>query len=265
MKRKKVIIILLIVAILITISLVLPPTRSYIVMKFYSAYESKNSVMHENGFKIDVPSNKEWYPFVITFNTANFGRWSKTDADMSIMYNFAAFDMKTMSSDIFNPQSDKNSSFYGAYALSQPEGYFGYNGDEIDLDEIILTFKYDYRFLVLNDIGCASPIFEVIDTQVTEGVTYLDMDGWTKIDAELKTNAMLHNYSENHTSYIQYGKPQGALDVDFPAIKMYGRLYMKIFEEYNSTVIIYAMSPSIDVIDDCDNDLLKYTKIESLN
>lgn len=265
MKRKKTIIILLIIIALAAISLILPPTRSYIVMSFYSASENSSSVMQQNGFKIDVPSNSEWYPFVITFNPANFGRWSNTGADMSIMYNFAAFDIRNMSSDIFNPESDKHSSFYGAYALNQTEGYFGYNGDKIVIDEIVLTFKYDYKYLVLSDLGCSSPVFEVVDTQIKENITYLDLDGWTQIDAELKTNAMLHNYKENHTSYIQYGKPQGDDNEDFPVVKMYGRLYIRIFEEYNSTVIVYAMSPSMDVINECDNNLLQYTTIESLD
>lgn len=215
MKAKKLKIILVIFVLLFAITLIIPATRSYAIMSIYSANETKHSVMQENGFKINVPSKKGWYPFVITFNTTNFGRWSKTGADMSIMYNFASFDADGMSSDVFDYRSDKHSSFYGAYALSQPRGYFGYKNGQIDLDEIVLTFEYDYKFLVLNDIGCKAPVFEVMDAQITENISYIDIEGWTQIDAVLQTNAMLHTYKENHTSYIQYGKPQEKLTEDF--------------------------------------------------
>lgn len=265
MKHKKLKITILMVVILIAICLILPPTRSYAIMSIYSASENSKSVMHENDFKIKVPSSKGWYPFVMTFNTGNFGRWSGTDADMSIMYNFAEFKLNTLSSDIFNPKSNKHSSFYGAYALQQPSGYFGYNGDEIDIDEIVLTFQYDYKLIVLKDLGCVRPTFQIIDTQITKDVEYLNMDGWTKIDAVMETNAMLHNYTEHHTSYMQYGKPKSQLDEDFPVIKMYGRLYIKAFEEYNSTIIVYVMSPNKDVITECDIKLLQNIKIKDLN
>ena len=265
MKKRKLIIIVLSFIALAAILLALPPTRSYMVMSVYSAIENRQSVMSENDFKIDVPSEKGWYPFVITFNTANFGKWSDTGADMSIMYNFAAFNLDTLSSGIFDAKDEKHSSFYGAYALSQEDGYFGYTAGKVDLDEIVLTFKYDYKFLVLKDLGCTYPDFEVTDSKITEDVTFLDMDGWTRIDAVMETNAMLHTYKENHTSYIQYGKPvDWALD-DFPLITMYGRLYIKIFEEYDSTVIVYAMSPFETTIEQCDAKLLQNVEIKPID
>jgi len=263
MKQKKLKITIIIIIILILISITLPSTRSYIIMSIYSAIEDSKSVMYKNSFKIDVPSSNGWYPFVITFNTGNFGSWSNTDADMSIMYNFAQFKLNTQSSDIFNPDSPKHSSFYGAYALQQDDGYFGYKDDVVDLEEIVLTFVYDYRFLVLEDLNCKNSVFEVIDAKMEDNIKYLNSDGWTKLDATIKTNAMLHNYKENHTSYMQYGKPRTEVDEEFPIIKMYGRLYIKAFDEYNSTVIVYVMSPNMETIDECDIEILRNVKIVS--
>ena len=234
-------------------------------MSFYSHSENSKSVMAENNFEINIPSNNEWYPFVITFNATNFGRWSKTRADMSIMYNFAKFDIKTMSSGIFDPNSEKNSSFYGAYALHQDEGYFGYEDGEINMDEIALTFKYDYRLLVLGDIGCEWPVFEVDDYQIENDAEYLGSNGWTKIDAVLETNSMIHNYQEFHTNYLQYGRPRYDADEDFPIIDMHGRLYVKYFDEYQCTVIFYVVSPNVDTIEKCDKDLLQKSSIEPID
>ena len=265
MKKRKIKYIILFVILAVILCALLPSTRSYVVMRVYSVMENSKSVMHENNFKIDMHSSKEWYPFVITFNPVNFGKWSRTGADMSIMYNFARFNSKTLSSDIFNAESDKHSSFYGAYALSQSDGYFGYENGSVDVDEIILTFIYDYKYLVLEDLGCSNPTFKVLDLQITDDVNYLDIDGWTKIDAEINTNAMLHNYEERHTSYMQYGKPSQEAKEDFPVIKMYGRLYIKAFDEYNSTIIIYVMSPSMDTINQCDNEILTNTSIKDIN
>ncbi|MEX1377949.1 MAG: hypothetical protein AB1Z23_10840 [Eubacteriales bacterium] len=261
-KKRYIIIAFLILTILCA---ALPPTRSCLIMSIYSSIENSKSVMHENNFKIDIPSNKEWYPFVITFNPINFGVWSKTDADMSIMYNFAKFDLKTMSSEILDPESEKNSTFYGAYALSQQDGFFGFKDGEINMDEIALTFKYDYRLLVLRDIGCDLPFFEVDDFEIENNVEFLEEGGWIKIDAVLKTNSMIHNYKEFHTNYIQYGRPKYTVNEDFPEIDMYGRLYAKAFEEYNCTVIFYVMSPSLDTIENCDRQLLQKSTIETID
>lgn len=258
---KKRVIILIIAISLISLLLFLPPTRSYIVMSVYSSIEKSSSVMEKNNFKINMSSDNGWYPFVITFNPVNFGRWSKTGAEMTIMYNFAAFKLNTLSSDIFNPQSPMHSTFYGAYALNQDEGYFGFSGNKVDVDEIIMTFNYDYKLLVLNDLGCTDPVFEVISTEITEDVSYLNTEGWTRVDAVMLASSMLHNYSESHTSYMQYGKPKIKVREDFPAVTMYGRLYIRAYEEYNSTIVLYAMSPSIDIIEECDNTILKYTKV----
>lgn len=263
MKHKKIRYILLLLVIVVLLCVLFPPTRSYMVMKLYSSLENTKSVMDDNNFKIKVPTDEGWYPFTITFNSTNFGNWSQTGATMSIMYNFAEFKMNSLASEIFNPQSDKHSSFYGAYALEQDEGNFGYKNENIDISEIILTFKYDYQYLVLKDLGYKNSIFEVESVDITENVNYLDIDGWTKIDATMQTNAMTHNYNERYTSYIQYGKPTIKVSEDFPTIQMHGRLYIRVFEEYNSTIIVYVMSPSRDTITECDENILSRIIIQS--
>jgi hypothetical protein len=71
------------------------PLQSYIVMGVYSGQQSGASVMSENGFVVDMPPGAGWYPFMLTFNATGFKDWSGIDADMSIIYNFGAFDPAT--------------------------------------------------------------------------------------------------------------------------------------------------------------------------
>ena len=112
------------------------PIRSMIVMSIYSGQHESESVMARGGFDIEMPSGNGWYPFVMTYNAHGFESWSGVDADMSIMYNFGAFDAATRTSSLYDPDSDHYSSFYGAYAVRSGEGIFGFDeAGQIDMNE----------------------------------------------------------------------------------------------------------------------------------
>lgn len=238
--------------------------QSYLVMSIYSGQHSKHSVMRKNGFQIEMPSSPGWYPFVMTYNADGFSGWSGINADMSIMYNFGAFDAATRTSLIYQRQSDKYSSFYGAYAVKKNSGVFGFLDGDIDLKEVTLAVRYDYTKLVMQNFGCNEQVFAVNDCCIEKDLDYAGSSGWTRIDAFITANGAAHIYRENKTAYLQYGPPVQKPDEDFALISLYGRIYAKYFDEYDCTVMIYVIAPTADAVNSCDNAILRKTKIMGL-
>jgi len=170
------------------------PLRSYIVMSIYSAQHSENSVMKRHGFSMNMPSGDGWYPFVMTYNADGFAAWSGIDADMSILYNFGAFDFWTRTSAIYDTDSDKYCAFYGAYALHENGGVFGFRGDGApDMDAVTSAVEYDYTQLVLAGFGCRDIVFRADGFDMQTNVSYAGSGGWTRIDADIVTNGVICN------------------------------------------------------------------------
>ena len=140
-------------------------------MGVYSGQHARESVMKKQGFTVDIPSGKGWYPFMLTYNADGFASWSGIDADMTILYDFGAFDTGTRTSTIYDPRSDKYCAFYGAYVLRMDEGAFGFTDDGgVDMDTVTRAFEYDYTQLVIEGFGCDAPVFSVDDYTVESGV-----------------------------------------------------------------------------------------------
>ncbi|MBT7122858.1 MAG: hypothetical protein HN948_07595, partial [Clostridia bacterium] len=192
------------------------PLRSLVVMSYYSNDHAKQSVMRQNEFEIDIPSGRGWYPFVMTYNASGFTSFSKQGAKMSIMYNFGAFDFTKRTSSLYDKQSDKYSSFYGAYVVQEDGGVFGFDDDgSIDLSEVSLAVEYDYTKLVIRDFGCDNQTFEIGDFVIEEDVAYAGSTGWTRIDAVMVSNGAAHNYDGYMLPYLQYGRPMDTVEIDF--------------------------------------------------
>lgn len=239
------------------------PLRSYICMRIYSAQQKSKSVMKHGGFAIDMPSGEGWYPFVMTYNAPGFDDWSGIDAQMTIMYNFGAFDIGKRTSAIYDTDSDKYSSFYGAYAVRQENGVFGFdNKGEIDMDAVTLAVEYDYTQLVIKDFGCDAPVFRVDDYSVTKDVHYAGSGEWTRVDAVLTANGAAHNFKRHIRPYLQYGRPMDRVESDFEVISLYGRVYAKHIDEYKCTVMIYVIAPNRSAVDACDDAILSKTVIK---
>lgn len=263
MKRKILIISLLALAVLIYWFFY--PLRSYVVMSVYSGQHSRESVSVEHGFSIDIPSGSGWYPFVLTYNADGFASWSGINADMSILYNFGAFDAGTRTSSIYDAQSNKYCAFYGAYVVHMDGGVFGFTDDsEVDMDEVISAVKYDYTQLVLKGFGCNQIVFETDGYNLQPDMTCADSDGWTCVDAKIATNGVAHNYVDSKTAYLQYGPPTKKVDEDFIETTLYGRLYIKYLEQYDCTVMVYVIAPDETAVDVCDEQILSQTKIAGL-
>lgn len=240
------------------------PLQSYIVMGFYSGQQSGESVMRKNGFAVDMPSGEGWYPFVLTFNATGFAGWSGVDADMSIMYNFGAFDPVTRTSSIYDEQSDRYSSFYGAYVVKKKSGTFGFSEGKLDIGEVTKAVEYDYTQLVIAAFGCTEPIFNVESFDTEEDESIAGSGGWTRVDAVVNANGCAHNYKSDKTPYLQYGRPMKDVPEDFAALNLYGRIYAKYLEQYGCTVMLYVIAPDKDVADACDKDILRKAVIKDL-
>lgn len=127
-----------IIAILIFISPPVAILRSMAVLSAYNALNSKNSVMEKNGFKIKIPggfstAESDWYPFVSTFNdNAGIRKFTgNEDLSLSIMYNFPSYSPLRGCSKIFDPSSPYCSGFYGAYAVQDKNGIYGFNPTDL--------------------------------------------------------------------------------------------------------------------------------------
>ena len=77
------------------------------------------------------------------------------------------------------------------------------------------------------------------------------------------TNSPAHEYQGFKQGYLQYGKPMGRFEYkeDFPVIDLKGRVYVKYFEELQATIVLYAMAPSWEVIEEVDREILSYAEL----
>ena len=268
-KKKKIIVLIVIVMIMLTICIFYYPLRSYLVMHFYSKYNEKSSVMQQMGFEVDIPGGnstpkKDWYPFVNIFDASSrFSNYTNQDLTLSVLYNFGAFSGK--SSSIYDDTSPYFSAFYGAYVVKNneiPNTPYGFQNGTIVFDEIMKVALYDYKYIVIGDLGCINPVFEVLSYDISDSVNYAGYDGWVKINADIKTNSVSHNFKSKKAGYIQYGKPQNNDKPDFYEITLKGRMYARYFEQFDSTIVIYVMGEDSNMIEICDTDILSFTKIK---
>jgi len=245
------------------------PIRSLFVMSIYSGIHENDSIMEKENFSIDIPGglstkNKDWYPFVMTFNADSYRARGNEIQGMTILYNFPAFNPLLRTNTFYEEDSQYNSSFYGAYVVQSPTAlpYCYTEEGTLDYDELMHTFKYDYKNLVLKSLGDSDFKFTV--QQFTSAtVDYLGYSGWNKVSAIIETNSVIHEFAGYRQSYLQYGRPIKKPTINFADITMYGRLYMRFFPEYNSTVIMYIMTPSYEILNECDNNILSKSVIKS--
>lgn len=261
------------VFIIVIISIVVAfyyPLRSYIVMKLFSAYNQNKSVMRENDIIVQIPGgnitkDKDWYPFVNTFNSSEgFSRFISRDVDLTVLYNFGAFEGR--SSTLYAEDSKYFSSFYGAYVLKNNEDTdekYGFREDKLDINQIVDVTLYDYTYLVLYGFGCINSIFDVVSYETIENVSYIGYNDWIRIDAVIYTNSPTHDYDGSKLSYIQYGKPIKTDKEDFFWMYLQGRMYVRYFDEFKSTIVMYVMAGSQDTINECDDEILKQTIIKN--
>ena len=247
-----------------------PFVRSLAVMRVYSALQERDSLEAETGLWIRMPGGtatpeKDWYPFVMTFNAdGSFSRYCGRPSRLTILYNFGAFDYAKGASNLFNEASPYYNSFYGAYMVRQDGRSFGFEaGGEPSAEEIQLAPRFDFFRLVLADFGLkeADGTFEWTITGQTPAET-AGLDGWTRIDAQLRVSGVNHVPDGFVTSYLQYGSPQWDCETPFAPVDMQGRVYARYFPEEDVSVFLYVLTADETVLERCDKDILSKTVID---
>jgi hypothetical protein len=266
MKKHRLIKIIIVFVLLVGLALAFPFSRSLAVMSVISATEQRDSVLKDEDIRIHLPGGlttpkKDWYPFVITFNADYFGAYVNRPVDLTILYNFGAFNPAASCSAFYDPDSDYFDAFYGAYVIKSHDGRcFGYNGGELDVDEMSQVFEYDMNVLVLQSLGCPSPEFSYLLT----GLGRTDIDGrvYDVVDAEISTQSPLHTVTGFQSAYFQYGSPQRYFtQKDFKNASVYGRIYASELPDQDVTLCFYIIAPNQETIDSCEADMIAQAKV----
>lgn len=268
--QKRHILVLVVLLVLFIISPFFHFFKSILVMSVSSAYENKHSVLRDENISINMPGGlitekKDWYPFVMTFNASEpFSKYIGRDVELSILYNFGAFNYLDGSSLFYDAGSDYYTAFYGAYVVKDSKGIFGYGKDGLpNYEEMFSVPEYDMRYLVLQSLGCTDPIFK-LDGQVdvTEGALF-GYDDWHFIEGRVITQSPMHEQIERKLAYIQYGAPPTIVEgiEAFPLIKMHAKLYARYFEEKQCSIFFYILAPKAYTIDEWEKDILSKTEL----
>ena len=237
-------------------------------MSVYSLLESRDSVFEKSGISLKIPGGastpkKDWYPFVMTYNDDGFSGYTGRDTELTVLYNFGAFNHQTHCSEVFNEDAAYHGAFYGAYAIKTHDGLsYGYDADgALATEELADIFRYDMQVLVLNSLGCIDPLFEYTVTG-TSSETLFDMP-FDVIDAEIATNSPLHRQTRFLRSYLQYGSPYlWGSKKDFKKITTYGRIYAKYLSQQDITICFYIIAPDPQVIADTAETIIKQSKLQ---
>lgn len=244
--------------------------KGLVIMSIYSKQEAGYSLLNKEKIQIDMPGGlstlkKDWFPLIMTFNDDyGFSNYSEQDVQLSILYNFGAFEYLKGASAYYNPKSQFFNAFYGAYAVKGSDFAFGYREDGTpDYEQMAEVPEYDMSVLVLESIGCEDPTFQ-FDMDATYKIDeFLGYKDWDVIEATLTTNSPVHKVVDSYQAYIQYGKPSKTYYTgkDFPEIQVKGKIYARYFKEKGCSIFLYVIAPNAAAILQCDQDFLQKTSI----
>ena len=245
---------------------------SLAVMRVYSGVHQRDSLAAQKEIELTLSGGAQtpqddWYPFVMTFNAGpSFSAFvGEEDLELSVLYNFPAFDRLRGCSRLFDPHSPYYSSFYGAYLVSGRDGEgnpYGFTAaGRLDVKKAAEVPQFDYQRLVLADFGAREGelIFDWSVESVEEDLFYAGSEGWTRVDADLTTNGAGHEAEGFCRSYLQYGVPAFVSEEDrepFQPIQMKGRVYGKYFPQWETGIFFYVMAADETVLEDCDREIL---------
>ena len=286
MSTKKKVLVAFVAALIIFI---ISPLSRYVlslgVMSVYSGTHARESIMADKGITLEIPGGGEtpetdWYPFVMTFNPVeSFGRAvGDNSLELTILYNFGAFDLIKGCSRIYDRQSEYYNSFYGAYLVTRRDdggeasgeskaAPFGFDSEgHMDPEQTAIVPEFDFQHLVLGDFGIktSEQVFEWTIDKTDEDVSYLGRDGWSRADASLLVNGASHTKKEFRQSYLQYGAPKYEVSAngEFKPFAMRGRVYGRYFEEWDTSVFFYILTPEKETLEKCDRDILSKSRLE---
>lgn len=271
MKRRVITGMTIAIVILFVISPFFQYAKSIVIMSFYSKYEESYSLLEKEKIEIELPGGlstrvKDWYPLVMTFNIdQGFSSYSGKDVQLSILYNFGAFEYLKGASTYYDANSQYFNAFYGAYVAKGMDFVFGYNRDGTpNYEEMAQVPEYDMKILVLNSMGNDQPLFQFDIDSTYKMDAFLGYEGWDVIEATITTNSPMHKSENSYQAYIQYGKPPKAYynGEDFPQVQVKGKIYARYFEEKGCSIFLYVIAPNEDSVQQCDRDFLQKTTIQ---
>jgi hypothetical protein len=139
------------------------------------------------------------------------------------------------------------------------------------IGHVRILFSGDSNDVYISDIR-ALPVSKdpVVNPAVSDGKNTLSFLGkialsgtafsrlYIRIRSTIETNSPAHEYKGFKMGYLQYGRPAGRYHYkeDFPIIILNGRVYVRYFEEFQATVVLYTMAPSWNTINEVDNEIL---------
>jgi hypothetical protein len=278
--RKKTALRAILIILLITIFLFSPFCafiRSCAVMLPYSCYHKRNSVLYKNQIKFSISGGlhtkkRDWYPFTVYFNDdEGLSAYLGEPVEFTVLYNFGHFQHLKGASSYYNPNSPYYSSIYGGYILKpyDKNRKFGFQEDgTLNLEELAKIPEFDQKYLLLTSIGCPpeDKVFHVEIISTEYDLEYAGYKGWARVDLEIRTNSPVHEYRGFNQGYLQFGKPMGLFHYkeSFPVIDLKGRAYARYFDEFQSTIVLYVMAPSREVVNEADQEILSDTEINKI-
>lgn len=269
---KSLIYIITILIFVLTIIVITPSMRSYMIMGAVSWLESFDVVGKSEGLNIQFvdPGSVQaegltWFQCILLFNTtgvplSDLNISGEGTADISIYYTFGDFVQGR--STIYDINSPYISAFYGAYTVR-----LKHEGESFDpsLAELIESVtRYDYTNLILSQLGLENEdvYFKAETESINNYIKAFGSDGWVKIDAKIKTRAMAHKANGFKQHYLQFGKPKADKeDLDFPPMTLFGRTYAKYFKEEDIYVIFYIQAADMGLIEKTDLFLLSESMV----
>lgn len=271
-KHKKKCILLAVLACLVIFCFT-PPSKfilSMAVMQIYSHICEKDSIPDKENISIHIPgglstAESDWYPFVMTFqDNEGFRHFTGNDTvSLTILYNFPAFSLTHGCSRLYDTESPYYNSFYGTYFVQQDGTPYGFikqsdNSLQVDYTSISQVPQFDFQTLVLREFGLNSKnaVFDWKITDTKEQVSYVGYEDFVQIDALLTVNGASHQKKAFQTSYLQYGSPNFPCEKELAPITMYGRVYCRYFEEWNTSVFFYIIAADKAVLESCDSQIL---------
>jgi len=262
------------IPIILLLLLTLPATRivsSVGIMSLNNLYHNRSALTQDRNIELDFPvgrvsKNQNWFPMMLTFNASEgFSRYLGQETDLTIVYNFGAYQFGKSYSSFYDEDSPYFGAFYGAYFVEDSKNSLGYgfleNG-ETDYESLLNIAKYDYTRLVLSGLGAKLSDVKFEQTMIGESTqSFAGYDDWIQIDAVVKTNGPVHMPTKYQVSYLQYGYPAKYGARNFPEIDMQSRVWIRRFPEKSVTIVFYAMTPDLEFLKDMSERLIYETNV----
>lgn len=262
MKFKKIVATILILLLALSLVFLLTPfmarARSLGVMTVYDRYQDHYSIPMKENLLVDIPlKSMDFYPLLVTFNDGpGLSRFMGRSVDFTVEYTFADFPPWIGHSPIYDEDHPLYNAYLGIYYV---KGYKNLLTEE----DALKVASYDATHLALPAVGLSSQdaVFEVNKTsQTRENLNFSQRD-WILYTSEIKTNSHRHSSKSFSPGDLQFGKSPKT-SIDYPLIKMEGRLYLTYLEEKDINLCIYVLVKDEKTADYIHEEIILATNVE---